>query len=925
MDDSLRAKLRDLITQQGPDLVKDVERCGALVREACQNKKPESVILVQALQHEVPARLRDAATATFDAAVLESLSRSLQDEVGMSEPAARWAVSSWALALGLADGTAAPAPPAPAEPAAFDIDPPACFYLGREYDLARRAVLPDKFVMYDAKDLTTHGVIVGMTGSGKTGLAINILEEAAIDGYPCILIDPKGDLTNLLLQFPDLDPAKFEPWISAEEAGQKGLSVRQYAEELSARWRKGLADTNQTPDRIGRLQASSEWRIYTPGSETGLPLSILRTFAAPKGTMPREALTHKVEATATALLGLTGISADPIQSREHILISHLLLAAWEAGRDLDLPQLILQIQNPPIRTVGAYNLETFFPSKERIKFASTLNNVLAAPGFATWTTGEPLDLASMVYRAGKPQQLIFYIAHLDDRQRMFFTTLLLEEILSWMRRQSGSSNLRAVVYMDEVFGYIPPHPANPPSKIPLLTLLKQARAFGVGVLLATQNPVDLDYKALSNAGTWFVGKLQTERDKLRLLDGLESVAAEQGTLTDRAYLETVISSLGNRVFLMHDIHKPKPLLFQGRWALSFLRGPMTREEVSRLMEPYKHRPESGGVMAIPLCTHCHAELGPDVSDSCPSCGKRPWANAQFRRQEQAFREGLLGSSGPGTPSSSSMHNLPPVLPADVTQFYLATRGPARGEMEYRPRVLGAAEVVFIIDKHKGVQHTQVLRLLAAPAEAGHPLDWDRGEPSPEPFAPSPAAQARWAGVPAALDTGRKLKALEKAFADWVYGSRKLPLFENRTLGLVSAPGESLETFRGRCRAAAVVHAEKALEMEKVKFSPKFEALGMSLPVEPVKRHAGFWSWLTASSTPIAKSPSGPPSSRQEEKQRKLVADYQSKKNEICEKWKRAGEEYTVIEVKPRKADVRVTHFGLAWAPFWLAEGAPAYR
>jgi hypothetical protein len=319
MDDSLRGKLRDLITQHGPGLIQDAPKCAALVREALQNKKPESVILVQALDHGVPARLREAPNGTVDPGLLTSLSQGLQDDLGMSEPAARWAVTSWAQALGLADGSAAPA----AQPAAFDIDPPACFYLGREYDLGQRAVLPDKYVMYDAKDLTTHGVIVGMTGSGKTGLAVNILEEAAIDGYPCIMIDPKGDLTNLLLQFPGLDPAKFEPWISPEEAQQKGLTVRQYAEELSARWKKGLAETNQTPDRIGRLRASSEWRIYTPGSETGLPLSILRTFAAPKGGLPREALTHKVEATATALLGLTGISADPIQSREHILISHI--------------------------------------------------------------------------------------------------------------------------------------------------------------------------------------------------------------------------------------------------------------------------------------------------------------------------------------------------------------------------------------------------------------------------------------------------------------------------------------------------------------------------------------------------------------------------------------------------------------------------
>jgi hypothetical protein len=913
MDDSLKGKLRDLIAQHGPGLIQDAPKCAALVREACQNKKPEAVVLILAIDHGLPACFREAPNGALDPGLLKRLSQELQDNCALIEPAARWAVTTWAHALGMTDQTTAPV----SAPAAFNIDPPACFYLGREYDLAQHTVVPDKFVMYDAKDLTTHGVIVGMTGSGKTGLAINILEEAAIDSYPCIMIDPKGDLTNLLLQFPDLEPAKFEKWLSPEEAQQKGLTLRQLAEQVADRWEKGLAETNQTPDRIGRLQASSEWRIYTPGSETGLPLSILGTFAPPKGALPREARTHKAEATATALLGLTGVSADPIQSREHILISHILLASWDAGRSLDLSKLILQIQDPPIRTIGAYNLETFFPAKERIKFASTLNNILAAPGFTTWTTGEPLDLANMLYRAGKPQQLIFYIAHLDDRQRMFFTTLLLEEVLAWMRRQSGSNNLRAVVYMDEVFGYLPPHPANPPSKIPLLTLLKQGRAFGVGVLLATQNPVDLDYKALSNAGTWFVGKLQTERDKLRLLDGLTSVAAEQGVLHNRPDLETVISSLGNRIFLMHDIHKGKPLLFQSRWALSFLRGPLTHDEVAELMKPYKQPSEAVGIMAIPLCTHCHAELGPDVTDTCPSCGKRPWANAQFRRQEQAFRDGLK--------ASAAASSLRPVLPADVTQFYLEAHGPDRGEVEYQPCVLGVAEVAFVIDKRKGVQHNQTFRLLAKPAEVGRPVDWHNADPAPERLVADPVAQARWTGVPTSLDTGRKLKALEKAFANWLFGAKKLPLFENRALGLVSIPGEELEAFRIRCRAAAEQQAQQALDMEKVKFEPKFKALGLSLPQHDVQKQTVATSRPAASTTPIPNAPLGPPASRQDKEERKLKAEYESKENEICKKWKQVGEGYTAVAVQPRKADVRVTHFGLAWAPYWLAGGAPAYR
>ncbi len=804
--------------------------------------------------------------------------------------------------------------------APFDIERPDCFYLGREYDQAARAVRPDQYVMYDARDLTTHGVVVGMTGSGKTGLCISLLEEAAIDGIPCVIIDPKGDLTNLLLQFPDLDPKHYREWLDEDDARRKGVSPEQYAEELSARWRKGLADSGQTPERVARLKAASDQRIYTPGSESGLPLSILGAFAAPKVKMPREELTQKVAATATALLGLTAIAADPVQSREHILVSQLLLNAWTAGRDLDLPKLIREIERPPISSVGAYSLETFFPSKDRLKFASMLNNVLASPTFSTWTMGEPLDLAAMLYRNGRPQQLIFYVAHLDDTQRMFFTTLLLEEMLAWTRRQAGTTNLRAILYFDEVFGYLPPHPANPPSKGPLLTLLKQARAFGVGVLLATQNPVDLDYKALSNAGTWFVGKLQTDRDKARLLEGMEDAAAEQGSLADRAQLDPLISALGNRVFLMHDIHRPAPLLFQSRWALSFLRGPMTREQVSRLMAPLKETPAA----PRPLCVACGADLGPEVTDHCPHCGKYPWAVPQAHLENKAIRE-----AAPAADAEPVGDRLPPVLPGDVKQFYLPSvkTHNAGAEIEYRPRVLGFANVVYVVDKRKGVEHTEAVRLLAQPAAAGHPTAWETAEPYAGTLPETTAAEpnARWAGVPETMDTGRKLKAQEKAFAEYLYTTRKLSLWENRPLGLVSQPGEGETAFRERCQTTARQGAEQALAMEKVKFKPKFEALDMKLPDEkPAAKGGGSWlGWIFP--VPRATESDDP---KLEEKRRKLTTDYQSKVAEIGEKWKRLGEEATAIQVKPRKADVHVTHFGLGWAPHCrTADGkaTPAYQ
>jgi hypothetical protein len=779
------------------------------------------------------------------------------------------------------------------------IDVPACFYLGREYDLAAKTVQPDKPVMYEARNLTTHGVIVGMTGSGKTGLSITVLEEAAIDGIPAVIIDPKGDLTNLLLQFPDYEPKRFAEWLHADDARAKSLTIEQYAKQLSDRWKQGVAESGQGLERVRELTQHTDVRLYTPGSEAGLALSILRTFAAPKAKMAMEDLTQKINATATALLGLSGISADPVQSREHVLVAQLLHHAWTNGNDLDLAGLIKEIQTPSIRTVGAYNLETFFPAKDRLKFASQLNNMLASPVFSTWTHGEPLDLAGMLYRNGRPQHLIFYLAHLDDNQRMFFTTLLLEEMLSWTRRQPGTTSLRALLYFDEVFGYLPPHPGNPPSKQPLLTLLKQARAFGVGVLLATQNPVDLDYKALSNAGTWFVGKLQTERDKARLLDGLESVAAEYGTLTDRGYLEKVIASLGNRIFLLHNINQGQPKLFQTRWALSFLRGPMTREEIVRITRPIKERDQAGAVVAKKLCNHCGAEVPAGVGKRCPACGKDPWEAvasaapmAKLASEPRALATGRVGPPVANAPGSDT-RSAPPVLPPDIQQFYLpvATSTRRAGEvLEYQPWLLGIAEVVFRVDKRSGEEHRVRIRRLARAPASGVPVDWAKAMDNfPDPV-PRPEASAVWAPVAESVDTGRKVKALEKAFAEHLYGGQKLILWENRDLELTSRPGEERDAFLRRCQAAAERLREEAQKMERIKFAPKIEAAEQSTGKGRDDRIA------------------------------RLKGDLRAKLDEIAERYRRLGLEADELQLKPRKTDVRVTHFGLGWVPFWRQAG-----
>ena len=400
------------------------------------------------------------------------------------------------------------------------------FYLGRNHDLGKDET-GNESILYDSKDLTTHAVIIGMTGSGKTGLGVGLIEEAALDNVPVIAIDPKGDLGNLLLTFPDLAGKDFEPWVDAQQATTKGQTTAEFANGQAALWKKGLASWGQDGERIQRLKDAAEFAIYTPGSTAGIPVSVLSTFSAPAAALrdDGEAFAERIQATATSILTLLGLDADPLTSREHILISNILQHTWQADQSLDLPGLIGAIQNPPITKIGVMDLEAIYPAKDRFALAMQLNNVLASPGFATWMQGQPLNARDLLYTdEGKPRVSIMSIAHLNDSERMFFVTMLLNELISWMRSQPGTTSLRAILYMDELFGYMPPT-ANPPSKKLFLTLLKQARAYGVGLVLSTQNPVDLDYKGLSNTGTWFIGRLQTERDKARVLDGLEGAAA----------------------------------------------------------------------------------------------------------------------------------------------------------------------------------------------------------------------------------------------------------------------------------------------------------------------------------------------------------------------------------------------------------------
>ncbi|TFH32655.1 MAG: ATP-binding protein, partial [Anaerolineales bacterium] len=455
------------------------------------------------------------------------------------------------------------------------------FYLGRAYELKTKKIL-EEATFFDPEDLTTHGVVIGMTGSGKTGLCIDILEEAALQGIPALLIDPKGDITNHLLHFPNLEPADFQPWINPDQARREDTTLEALAVSTAKSWREGLKKWDIDTERITAVSTAVKYAVFTPGSDSGFPVSILASLAAPDldWNIDEELLREKIASTVTALLGLVGIQADPVRSREHILLANLFEHSWRAHQDITLEELIRLIQSPPMPKLGAFEMDQFFPQADRFELAMLLNNLLAAPSFQSWLGGAPLDVEKLLFDGDTPRHSVFYLAHLPDNERMFFVTLLMTAVETWMRSQSGSTSLRALVYFDEVYGFLPPV-ANPPSKPPLLRLLKQARAFGLGMLLVTQNPVDLDYKALSNAGSWFVGKLQTEQDKARLLDGLETVEVGEGGLK-RSDIDRLISDLDKRVFLLHNVHADGPQIFHTRWAMAYLRGPITRDRLREL-------------------------------------------------------------------------------------------------------------------------------------------------------------------------------------------------------------------------------------------------------------------------------------------------------------------------------------------------------
>jgi len=804
------------------------------------------------------------------------------------------------------------------------------FYLGRAYDPARKQPTETPFA-YDPADLTTHAVVVGMTGSGKTGLCVTLLEEAALQGIPALVIDPKGDLTNLLLHFPNLAPQDFQPWIDPDLARRAGKPLEQAAREAAQAWQKGLRAWGIPPERVGALAEAVRFAVYTPGSDAGIPVSALSSLAAPgiawQGN--RESLRERISSAVTALLGLVGVEdADPLSSREHILLANIFEHAWSRGASLDLAELILQTHNPPFDKLGAFPLETSFPEKERARLALQLNNILAAPAFEIWREGAPLDIAALLHTPdGRPRHSIFYLAHLPEAERMFFVTLLLAAVETWMRAQTGAASLRAILYMDELFGYLPPQ-SNPPSKEPLLRLLKQARAYGLGLLLATQNPVDLDYKALSNAGAWFIGKLQTERDKERLLEGLQSA----GGGAPRAAYNKLISSLGRRVFLAHNIHAGAPALFQTRWAMNFLPGPLTRAQIPAL------NALAGAPEMTPAPAAVRAPLAAVPQPAAPPAGERSLPGGRTR----------------------------PALPAGVNEYFLPANlslgaaARAAGEtpaqalahgLLYRPALLAVAGL-RILDRKYGVDASLTRAALVKTPERGGGLRWEEhfyAAFPPGVLEAAPAPDARFDGLDAPLNDARRMAALQRDFVDWVYRSTSLKARANQALKVYAGPDVTQAEFMSACAETARASRDAQVEKAEAAFLRRLKTLEDRLAreqrelredeAELTNRKVEEWgthaenllggqrmyrrvstSLTKRRMTEQAKSEvqeSQDAISSVEEQIRSLRAEREAALAAINDRWGDLVNDISEVTVTPRKSDIFMELFGVAWLPYYL--------
>jgi hypothetical protein len=794
-------------------------------------------------------------------------------------------------------------------------------------------------VKLKTEDFTTHGVIVGMTGSGKTGLGVVLIEEVLSAGLPALLIDPKGDLTNLCLTFPDLDARAFRPWVDEGQAKAAGQSPDEFAAAQATAWKEGLAGWGYGSDQIRALRDTCDFTIYTPGSQAGTPINIVGSLQVPD-TDDTETIGDEIAGYVSGLLGLVGIEADPLASREHILLSNLIQHAWSKQQALDLATLVGQVQQPPINQLGVFELDQFFPPKDRQKLAMQLNGLLASPSFAAWGAGTPLDIDSLLYRDGTPRCAIVTTAHLSDEERQFVTSLVLSKLVTWMRRQSGTTDLRALLYMDEVAGYLPPT-AMPPTKKPIMTLMKQARAFGVGVVLATQNPVDIDYKAISNAGTWMVGRLQTERDKDRLLDGMS--AADGGV--DIGAVSDTISGLNKREFVLRRAGKDEPEVFTTRWAMSYLRGPMTKDQIKLV---------AGGSAA------------PDGAPTPSSSLGEESGSASARRAVAGDASEPTASAEPGAaaataaPAASPNENSTPVMPvvaAGVVVRWVDAAAPWLGDIggdgagtTYEPAIVARVQMRY--DESKAdLVHDEVYSGVVFPLDDRI----DASRVATVAFEDASLLTAAPAGVTyrltqAPIGESRTWKQVERDLIDHLVRVGSIDLHVNKTLKLYSTPGESAEDFQTRCAKAAQSSIDAARSELASKYSAKQAKLQSQREaaadradvVEEQAKERKRGNWLRAAGDVLGgvfgsrRSAAGrigraaerltknSDGERVDEAQGRigrideqiaaLDAELAAEQTDIEAKWATAAASITTVPVSLERTDVKVTQLALAWVP-----------
>ena len=645
----------------------------------------------------------------------------------------------------------------------FDYENLKLFYIGKE-KTNEQNFTP---LVYKNKDLTTHAAIIGMTGSGKTGLGISLLEEATIDNIPSIIIDPKGDMGNLLLTFPNLQGNDFEPWIEEQDAINNGLSISELASKTAQTWKSGVEADFQNQERIQKLKDSADFTIYTPGSSSGVQISILSSFKAPSIEVleDNELLVSLINSTVSSILSLID-EKDDSSSKEFILISTIFMNSYANQKDLSLEELITYIVTPPFSKVGIFDLETFFPQNERLKLALKLNTIIANPAFKSWIEGEPLDISNLLYdESGKAKVSIFSIAHLNDSQRMFFVSLLLNQMVSWMRRQEGTTSLKALLYMDEIFGYFPPN-SNPPSKQPMLTLLKQARSFGVGVILSTQNPVDIDYKGLANIGTWFIGRLQTKQDKEKVIDGLSS--AVEGKI-DKSEMENLLSNLEKRTFIMKNINEDGIKIFQTRWTLSYLKGPITKEQIKFLMSN---------------------------------------KNINFVSKPEIQKT--------KTETTNRQNSPKPLIPNLIEQKYLYT---SQNESYYLQGYLVFKCSVHFVDSAKNIDLTSELNYKFYLQKEASNVNFEELEEFKEnSFETNERINSNYYETPIFIQNEKELKQIQKDFTDFIFRTTKLSLYKNEDLKIVSKQNESLTDFKIRIQDRLNEKIDEQIESLQLKFS-----------------------------------------------------------------------------------------------------------